>query len=176
MHFTGRVRLTKALPASPVALPVREADGPVIEAADIYHVYFHGPSYQVIRRAWCTDRTAIGEMSIALPVDHQPEEQPLSVVPRLIELCFQTAGLWEMSMQHRMGLPWQVERVSFYRTPQPGEVPVAIVTPAPSGDAYAADVIDQHGNPYIQVSGYRTIDFLENIDAGVLRGLEPVRA
>ena len=175
-HFTGRVRLTKSVPVSPAAPPAQPQDGPPIDAADIYHVYFHGPAYQVIRRAWCTDAAALGEMSTDLPVDHHPEEQPLSVVPRLIELCFQTAGLWEMSVHHRMGLPWQVERVSFYRAPQPGEVPIAIVTPSPSGDYFTAAVIDRDGNSYIQVSGYRTIVFFENVDAGVLRGLEPVRA
>jgi acyl transferase domain-containing protein/NAD(P)-dependent dehydrogenase (short-subunit alcohol dehydrogenase family)/acyl carrier protein len=175
-HFTGRVRLTRAVPVSPGTLPLTQGDGPVIEAADIYQVYFHGPAYRVIRRAWCTDTSAIGEMSGDLPVDHQPGAQPLAVVPRLIELCFQTAGLWEMSMQHRMGLPWHVERVSFYKAPQPGDVPIVFVTPSPARDSFAADVVDRDGNPYLRLTGYGTIAFLENIDAGVLRGLESVRA
>jgi hypothetical protein len=28
------------------------ADGHIIEAADIYRLYFHGPAYQVMERAW----------------------------------------------------------------------------------------------------------------------------
>ena len=34
------------------------------------------------------------------------------MAPRLIELCFQTAGFWEMGVQSRMGLPQHIDRVS----------------------------------------------------------------
>ena len=31
-----------------------------------------------------------------LPGNHMPADRPTLMSPRLIELCFQTAGLWEM--------------------------------------------------------------------------------
>ncbi len=47
-HFTGRVRLTKQQPElGTVPVPGKPA-GRIVEAADIYHVYFHGPAYQVL--------------------------------------------------------------------------------------------------------------------------------
>ena len=43
------------------------------------------------------------------------------MAPRLIELCFQTAGLWEMGVQSRMGLPQHVGRVALLQAPHPAQ-------------------------------------------------------
>ena len=77
----------------------------MVEAAQIYRIYFHGPAYQVLERAWWDGEHIIGEMAEKLPDNHQPPEQPTLMLPRLIELCFQTAGIWEMGTTSRMGLP-----------------------------------------------------------------------
>jgi len=80
-------------------------------------------------------------------------------------------------VQHRMGLPWQVGQVCFYGGPELREGPLfAIVTPAPTGDAFDAKVVDRAGNRYLELTGYRTVTFRENIDAGLLRRLEVVSA
>ena len=42
------------------------------------------------------------------------------MAPRLIELCFQTAGLWELGAQSRFGLPQDVQQVSLLRAPELG--------------------------------------------------------
>ena len=54
----------------------------------------------------------IGEMAEKLPDNHQPPDQPTLMLPRLIELCFQTAGIWEMGTTSRMGLPSHIRHVS----------------------------------------------------------------
>ncbi len=46
-----------------------------------------------------------------LPGNHDPSDRPTLMAPRLIELCFQTAGLWEMGVHGRMGLPLHVDQV-----------------------------------------------------------------
>ena len=61
-------------------------------------MYFHGPAYQVLKRAWWDENGAVGEMAAGLPDNHHPSDQPLAMAPRLVELCFQTAGLWEMAV------------------------------------------------------------------------------
>ena len=60
----------------------------------------------------------VGLMAKGLPANHQPSEQPTLMAPRLIELCFQTAGLWEMGVQGRMGLPQHIDRVSLFCPPR----------------------------------------------------------
>ena len=111
-HFTARVRLTKNAGAlisrSPLAVP----EGNIVEAAEIYRLYFHGPAYQVLERAWWDGNRIVGLMATGLGNNHQPAELPTLMAPRLIELCFQTAGVWEMGVQGRMGLPQHVDRVS----------------------------------------------------------------
>ena len=89
-----------------------QPEGHIIEAADIYRLYFHGPAYQVVERAWWDGHRMVGLMARGLPANHLPSELPTLMAPRLIELCFQTAGLWEMGAQGRMGLPLHIDRVS----------------------------------------------------------------
>ena len=122
-HFTGRVLLARQLTETGLGPLPGQPHGPAISAADIYRVYFHGPAYQVIQRAWWDEKGAVGEMAADLPDNHRPAAQPLAIAPRLIELCFQTAGLWEMAVQHRMGLPRHVDRVSLLSA-RPSRAPV----------------------------------------------------
>ena len=88
--------------------------GSLMEAADIYRVYFHGPAYQVLKRAWWEADTCT---SVRCPTPCRTiagrARSRSRLSPRLIELCFQTAGLLEMSTQHSMGLPRHVDRVTF---------------------------------------------------------------
>jgi hypothetical protein len=174
-HFTGRVRLSRqACPASTGGIP--EVRGSVIDAAAIYRVYFHGPAYQVLRQAWWHEDGAFGEMAAGLPDNHHPGDQPLAMAPRLIELCFQTAGLWEMAAQHRMGLPHRVDRVSLYRTPEAAVAPLFAVVTAGAEGSFDAGVVDSAGTRILQLSGYRTVTFREDVDTRVFAPAETVMA
>jgi len=165
-HFTGRVRLAKLARESVVGAAPGSRNEPAIQSADIYRVYFHGPAYQVLGRAWVHDDGAVGELAFDLPDHHHPGDQPLAIAPRLIELCFQTAGLWEMAVKHRMGLPRHVDCVWLHPTPAPANGPLyAVVTPDPAGDSFDAYVVDAAGMRYLHLSGYRTVTFRENVDA-----------
>src|SRR5215471_21562471 len=53
---------------------------------------------------------------------------------RLIELCFQTAGLWEISVHYRMGLPQHIDRVCLYRAPELADGPLYAVVTAGAAD------------------------------------------
>jgi NAD(P)-dependent dehydrogenase (short-subunit alcohol dehydrogenase family)/acyl carrier protein len=165
-HFTGRVKLSAELHEPAGGLGPRAPQGSVIDAEDIYHVYFHGPAYRVLKRAWWDEKGAVGEMAVDLPDNHYPSDRPLAIAPRLIELCFQTAGLLEMAVQHRMGLPRHVDRVERYRSPDAAEGPLfAVVTADLARETFDADVVDRAGTRYMHVSGYRTVVFREDVDA-----------
>jgi hypothetical protein len=98
-HFTARVRLTRKPCEMVVASPLIPPSGSVVEAADIYRVYFHGPAYRVIERAWRDGNRMVGLFAGGLGNNHHPAAQPTLMAPRLIELCFQTAGLWQLGVQ-----------------------------------------------------------------------------
>ncbi|MBZ5572293.1 MAG: SDR family NAD(P)-dependent oxidoreductase, partial [Acidobacteriia bacterium] len=172
-HFTARVRLTKQVPELG-GVPARSVPiGQIIEAADIYHAYFHGPAYQVVKRAWFDGHQIVGLLSAALPNNHQPSELPLLAAPRLIELCFQTAGLWEMGVQGRMGLPLHIDQVCIARAPELAQGPLyAVATPNADHGSFDVEVVDTTGNRYVQIDGYRTVAFPNGVAAEPLKALQ----
>jgi acyl transferase domain-containing protein/acyl carrier protein/NAD(P)-dependent dehydrogenase (short-subunit alcohol dehydrogenase family) len=171
-HFTGRVRLTMQAPTAASISFVRP-DGAVVEAADIYRLYFHGPAYQVVEKAWWDGKRIVGLFHHQLPVNHRPPEQPTLMAPRLIELCFQTAGLWEMGVQGRMGLPQHIDRVALLRKPELAEGPLyAVVVPHPDRGSFDAEVVDSKGNRYLQLSAYKTVALPGGVNAESLKTLQ----
>ena len=171
-HFTARVRLGRR----PVELrPARTfipPDGSGVEAGDIYRLYFHGPAYQVVEKAWRSGEQVIGLMAQSLPPNHHPSDLPAAMAPRLIELCFQTAGLWEMGVQGRMGLPQRVSRVSVFGSPAAGVGRLyAVVTPDPAHATFDAEVLDTQGNFHLLLTGYQTVTLPAGIDAELLKPL-----
>jgi hypothetical protein len=171
-HFTGNVRLTRQAPA-PVVGANATFSGSIIGASDIYRVYFHGPAYRVIERASWNGHQMIARFAARLPDHHVPADRPLAFAPRLIELCFQTAGLYEMVVQRRMGLPLRVDRVRLFRSPESAEGPLfAVVTPAADFASFDADVVDSAGNLYLCLNGYRTVQFRETVDLQLVQTAE----
>jgi hypothetical protein len=170
LHFAARVCLArgargeKAEEARPVGSE-RE-----LGTDDIYRVYFHGPAYRVVEKAWRSNGEAVGLFSASLPPDHEPSAGATLVGPRLIELCFQTAGLLEMGTRGTMGLPLHVERVRLLREPTEKGRLFALVRPAGAG--FEARVVDEEGHVYLQVEDYRTVELPASVDE---KGLESFR-
>jgi hypothetical protein len=157
VHFTGRVRLAPEPPPAPEAAldpGALAGEGASVGREDVYRVYFHGPAYQVLERAWRHDGQIVGSLAPDLPPDHEPPGQPTEVAPRLIELCFQTAGVWELGTDGRMGLPTHVDRVTRFAADEAGDGVLAVVTPRDGGAD--ADVIDGSGRLLVRLEGYRT--------------------
>ena len=176
-HFHARVRLTKQAAQVPALTPLHLSSESIIDAAEIYRIYFHGPAYQVVERAWWDGKRMVGELTKNLPGNHKPSDLPTLMAPRLIELCFQTAGLLEMGVHQRMGLPLRVEQVCWSRSPQLAEGPLyAVVTAVGEGESFDAEVVDTAGNRYLQVSGYRTVALPNSVDVEPLRAMRPVLA
>ena len=172
-HFTARARLVKHAPALVTVPAPGPPAGHIIEAADIYRLYFHGPAYQVMERAWWDGRRIVGLMAKGLRNNHHPSGLPTLMAPRLIELCFQTAGVWEMGIEGRMGLPQHIDRVSLLiRDSDQAEGQLyAVVTPNPLQGSFDAEVVDAKGTRYLQLSGYRTVAVPSAVDAGRLEAL-----
>jgi 3-oxoacyl-(acyl-carrier-protein) synthase/acyl carrier protein/NAD(P)-dependent dehydrogenase (short-subunit alcohol dehydrogenase family) len=174
-HFTARVRLTKQRAQAPLAHTLGRPEGHVIEAADIYRLYFHGPAYQVLEKAWWDGKRLIGLMASTLPPNHQPSERCTIVKPRLIELCFQTAGIWELGVQGRMGLPQHVHQVSLYRTTAATDGKLyAVLTPDATHGSFDVDVTDTKGNCVLRLTGYQTVALPNAVNAQSLKTLQEI--
>jgi hypothetical protein len=155
VHFTGRVRLTPASDHVDVrALPHgAPPDGsPPVGRAEIYRTYFHGPAYQVLDAVWTVADDALGRMAEQLPPD---TDGAMLLDPRRIELCFQTAGIWELRAHGgQMALPREVEELRWNGGATDG--PVVARVHARSDGGFDAEVDDAHGVPCLVVRGYRT--------------------
>ena len=172
-HFTARVRLTREQP-EPISVraPGKPA-GNTVEAADIYRVFFHGPAYQVLERAWLDGHHTVGQFYNRLPDNHHPPGRPLVMAPRLIELCFQAAALGEVAGQGRIGLPLYIQKVGLWRSPDLAEGPLhAVVTPGSHADSFDAEVIDAAGNRYVHLHGYQMVAHPDAVDATLLRAMQ----
>ena len=177
VHFTARVRLSRQLPQTHTSQVPQRCAATLIKAADIYRLYFHGPAYQVLEQAWRDGDHIVGQMNRNLPVNHIPADKQTLIEPRLIELCFQTAGLWEMSSQGRFGLPNHIHRVSLLRSLETATGDLfAVVSPDADGETFDAEVVDESGNQVLQLVGYRTIALPNRVEAESLKALHAVAA
>ena len=158
LHFSGVVVL------APSALETQHVQAfnrtePEIGREAIYRVYFHGPAYRVLDRVESAGKNqVIGCMTADLPLDTTNPSHRSLVGPRLIELCFQTAGVWEIGQTGQLALPAAVDQV-IVRDPSVGGGPlVAEVTANPSADglSFSARVRDGEGKVHVELLGYRT--------------------
>ncbi|HEV3510141.1 MAG TPA: SDR family NAD(P)-dependent oxidoreductase [Candidatus Sulfotelmatobacter sp.] len=174
-HFTARVRLAKQSDQTPASREFVRPVGPCAEAAEIYQLYFHGPAYRVLERAWRDGKQVIGLMAKGLPANHHPSELATVMEPRLIELCFQTAGIWELGMQGRMGLPLRVHQVSLFRAPHATSGRLyAVVTPDVVQRSFDAVVMDEKGTCYLRLNGYQTVALTDGVDKEILKSLQAI--
>jgi len=178
-HFTARVRLAKRAAQVPRSGRPPSLYGSVVQGDEIYQLYFHGPAYRVVEKAWWDGERVIGLMAEGLPANHHPAELLTAVEPRAIELCFQTAGIWEMGVQGSMGLPQYVRQVSLFRVPfrAPGadDGPLyAVVTPDSRQGTFDCEVVDQEGNCYLRLTGYQTVALPGGANAEHLKVLQAI--
>jgi hypothetical protein len=175
VHFRARVRLERGEAGPETFAAALENPGAPLVASDIYSVYFHGPAYQVLESAWKNGSGVVGLFADPLPPNHVPVDRPTLLAPRLVELAFQTAGVFELGTRGLMGLPLRVERVRAVRPPETASGRLfAVVTPSASGGgACDARVVDADGNVFLAVEGYRTVELPGAASAAQL---EPFRA
>jgi hypothetical protein len=96
------------------------------------------------------------------------------MAPRLIELCFQTAGLWDLGTKGRLSLPYHIDRVATFEPVGPSDIPLfAIVRPDGDRRSFDADVVDADNRVYLCLRGYRTVEVPGGFDQ---TSLEPLTA
>jgi hypothetical protein len=134
-----------------------DGTGAAADSPQVYRVYFHGPAYQVLRRVWRAGDRVVGELAAPLPPDHLPVEPPTCIAPRLIELCFQTAGVWEMGTTGRLALPQRIAAIDVLAPSAAENGRTCAVVMPKNGDGFDAEVVDAAGAVILRLHGYRTV-------------------
>ena len=88
----------------------------------------------------------------------EPERKRL-LAPRLVELCFQTAGIWQIKTQNLLALPMAFDSLVVYRQldEAAGQRLYALVEASEDGQSFQAQVVDENGRVYVNLHGYRTV-------------------
>ena len=155
-HFTGRVRLTDAPAQEQRSELDRSQHDPVLDAEQVYRFYFHGPAYRVVEAAWRDGDGSTARLPASMPGDRSPSSAPLTLAPRLVELCFQTAGLWEAARSDRLALPLGVGSVRVLLDPTAAQVPLVAHAEVHDGHVDAL-VVDDEGRVVVRLDGYTTV-------------------
>ncbi|MFO7768765.1 MAG: SDR family NAD(P)-dependent oxidoreductase, partial [bacterium] len=173
-HFTSRVVLAPERPESGGYHDVPPEGEKTVGTKDIYRVYFHGPAYRVLADCWRQGDEIVGRFADGLGPSHRPEGEKTVAAPRLVELCFQTAGLGEMADEGRMGLPSRIDRLEFFGSVEEegGEWTALVRAADPEG--FGAEVIDGSGRVRLRLSGYRTAALPDTLPEELLAPLRYV--
>jgi hypothetical protein len=98
-------------------------------------------------------------MMRGLPPNAAPPGVEELIAPRLLEFCFQTAGIWEVSAKERLALPTAFRSVVRRRGEEDadGKRLYALVEATGDEPVFDARVVDEAGNVYLELEGYRTV-------------------
>ncbi|MEN6572626.1 MAG: SDR family NAD(P)-dependent oxidoreductase [Anaerolineaceae bacterium] len=158
LHFTGTVFLTPDVPAEEqMVKPPKWNQKNSVSSDDIYKLFFHGPSFQVLESAQLSNGKVLGKFNKKV-VEIAADDPALFATPLLIEMCFQTAGLYQAGATGVLALPQSVGSLKLFKRPLNGVAIFAEVNPRMEGESYVFDarVVDAKGNVFLELTDYRT--------------------
>jgi hypothetical protein len=160
LHFTARVRLDQVSGnASRESVDAPHWNGNMsLSAEEIYKLYFHGPAFQVLEAVQQDGPDLLGKLQRELPA-LTAQEQSMVTSPVLVELCLQTAGVWEIGKTGTLALPRSIGRMKVFHPSINGGAVFARVKPHECGDGlfcFDAWVVDAKGQVYLEIEDYRT--------------------
>jgi hypothetical protein len=80
------------------------------------------------------------------------------MAPRLVELCFQAAALWHVKSKNAMAFPLGIDSVTVYRQPDEATGRLyALLATEDDGQSFDGRVVDEAGNLFVELKGYRTV-------------------
>jgi len=158
-HFSGRVILQPHITQEEMTVKPPHWNGAyTVQAAEIYKLYFHGPAFQVLEGVQRSGEVVLGKLQRNLPAITSQGHALLST-PILLELCLQTAGVWEAGLTGMLALPSSIGELRIHRQKTNGVAIFAEVTPGRSADGnlmFDARVVDAKGRVYLEIDNYRT--------------------
>ncbi len=167
-HFSARVHLIRqdhCDTAGQRAAP--EMNGSTgISSDDIYRLYFHGPSFQVLKNVQRQDKLMLGTCQLDF-ADGMDEMMQAVSQPLLIESCFQTAGIWEIGQAGQFSLPHSIGNLRLYPQRANGRPVYACVKPSHDKNGqllFDAWVMDDQGQVFLEMDGYQTTPLLADLD------------
>jgi len=158
LHFRGCAVLEHRA-HEPRKVAFRPPESATFDRSAIYRVYFHGPAYRVMDAAKLEEGRAIGVFRRDLPPNAADPAAAELVLPRLVELCYQTAGIIGIAEDGKLGLPSGLHTLQVLGMPPTAALYAEVWRRDDGG--YDARVVDAEGNVWVELSDYRTVAFSE---------------
>jgi hypothetical protein len=148
---------------------VPECPDKTVSGEEVYLLYFHGPAFRVVERAWLEGEIMFAIMKRTLPPVFD-NGLPVAA-PRLIELCLQTAGLWEVAVLGRMRIPKQIGRIVLYE--KVDEYSTELTAAARKG-RHGINIIlfDNEGRICVEVIDYLTAPLPFPVDENAIKKIK----
>jgi hypothetical protein len=162
-HFVANVRLQRNAPSvEKVTFEPPASSSLDTGREDIYKLFFHGPAYQVLESAGVRQVEAVGVLPQQLPPDvahREPNGHAILMAPRLIESIFQAAAFWKVRQKGAMAFPLGLGSVTTYRSLESANDKrlYAVVSTPDDGQTFDGRVVDDEGDVYVELRGYRTV-------------------
>jgi hypothetical protein len=100
-------------------------------------------------------------MAKDLPANSAPASAASLVEPRLVELLFQTAGLWEIVTEKRLALPSTLRALRILRPSNKAEGRLFALVRRESDASFSGRVVDEAGTVFVEIAGYATVTLEE---------------
>jgi len=180
-HLRAVVRFATAADAATRRPPSRmpghfqlPSSGPLVNAAKVYELFFHGPSFQVIGGAQYRSGEMLCRLRQKLPDSHRVSGTVSQMAPRLIEFALQSAGLLEVACNGRMKIPdfiGSIERFVAIDVDAPLEI-FAVASYGAVDQAFInVDIVDAANRLILRVNEYRTVVLPFSFSAEVIAAL-----
>lgn len=153
LHLSCRfaARASTGAPRLPPLFPGPHAIG----QPDIYHLFFHGPAFQVVAAAEWRDGALLARLAAPLPPWHS-DGRPTLTAPRPLEFALQSAGLLALAERPVMAIPRSIARIDRFIPAHEHAPPALFALAKRKQDGISIDLFDAEGTVHLRVAGYRT--------------------
>ena len=158
-HFAATVVLGEPGAFDRRQPPTGQQGAGVVGREALYRAYFHGDAFRVLAKTEVGEsgRSMVGRLAQPLPALGLRRYR-VATAPRLLELCFQTAGVVEIGSTRKLGLPSRIDELRVAVGATDTAPAAAEVTVVKSGDGLAFDAVvcDDSGQIQLVMTGYHT--------------------
>jgi hypothetical protein len=163
-HLEATVTFDTPTVSAPMSTPAQihppPQGGSMVGGAQIYQLFFHGPSFQVIDAAQYRDGEMLCRLNRELPPGHRTPGNVSQMAPRLIEFALQSAGLLDIATHGHMNIPHAIGSIQRY-VPIDVDAPATLFSRASYGSSEEphinVEIVDVSGRVILRIEEYRTV-------------------
>ncbi|MCK4844962.1 MAG: SDR family NAD(P)-dependent oxidoreductase, partial [Candidatus Heimdallarchaeota archaeon] len=148
-HFVASIKESKELPKAK-QLKILERKTSLLTKSDIYDIYFHGKSFQVIDELQeIRDNTVFAKISIPQFPLFKNKDQQLEINPLAVEAALQTAGLYDLIINKQFSLPSTIKKLTILNKASPAYAKAEFVKSDKTTSYFNVWITDKEGNVII---------------------------